>query len=237
MTALDIVCGKHRCKWTVKGEFVRHLLSNIDHTYSSMTICLTWNTYETQRNIDKFRRVMHDLELLKYIDGSTKKDIHGNTTLYNASNNQFVVAFVCGNKTVNCFDIDNIVFTRHGITFEDTQGVRFTELVESLSRIKDKKIKRMIRYGTDHMTNGELLLTENMMIKEGYTVSESPLFFDTLHLTNDCPICYEVLQYIPYTTIGCGHSMCMNCLGLHMSKRGDNHSKCPLCRTKIFLRT
>lgn len=236
LTALDIVCARRRCKWTVKGEFIRHLLSNKDYAHSSMTICLTrYPNAQWQSDLERFHNVIEDLAALKYIDQGSKRPVNAETTIYN-SNNQFAVAFICGNNTANCFDIDAIVMTKHGLTVESTCRVRGISLVECLFKVSSRRIKRLMNYGPCHVTNGDILINEGIMLREGFKIAESPLYYNKEHLQNDCPICYEQLTNVPFTTIGCGHSMCINCLGSHMAKPGANHSQCPMCRTKIFLR-
>lgn len=230
-TALDIVCSKHRCRWTVKGEYIRHLITNQDSTHSSMTVCLNAHYH------DRFNGVMTDMERLQYIKEDTRKEVNPNTIVYHSTNAQFAVVFTLQDESINCFDIDTIILTKHGITVENRSNIRGISLTECLARMSKKRVKRLFTYGNCHMMNGEILINEGMLIREGFTVTNQPLFSNKEHMRNDCPICFESLQHVPYTTIGCGHSLCMNCLGLHMAKKEEMHSKCPMCRTKIFLLT
>jgi hypothetical protein len=144
--------------------------------------------------------------------------------------------------------IDSLTLTPTGLTlskrdaFIDENNLNNgIALFERLMEVHTKQIHLVKSYfnaSNNHhvrVSNATLIREQHKLLMEGFTFLGPCSALQTkFGHTEDCPICLTRENKI-FTTISCSHTFCVCCLASHMEKKGDNHGKCPLCRTEIVL--
>jgi ferredoxin-like protein FixX len=259
----DTFCTQRGLVWTLHGDFLRHFFSGIDTSNTPMSFSLTSSNYRMvamspSTITEKINDVIKTMEMI----GLVKKKTHiintsmicdiniittdGTSTTFSVLLHQD--EFAKSDKTFSCDSIGltsvGLIVTRDPVIdyFNNSSGVALMQRLFDLRMKQTRPIKTYLNDPDDRKTrldNSIIMYKESSLIKEGFSFKGDHLHIvdSDMRENNDCckhicPICFEAR---PMTRLECTHAFCLDCLAMHMQRRGPNHGKCPLCRRSISL--
>lgn len=216
----------------------------------------------TEQVILKMNEVIKLLEMIGMVRGKTH--ISDATMIFdvevlNSDNNRvrFPIFIYCGTTLYQPFSCDSVSLTPAGLIVSKHADVDYfnnsfgVALLQRMFELKTKCVKPLKSYVNEpqnrnsRLENVSIMYKENTLLKEGFTIDGPHLHIEQNENDNEneninssasnndvCAICFEESRQ---TKLQCGHLICLDCLGKHMQRRGDSHSKCPLCRSPIML--
>jgi hypothetical protein len=157
----------------------------------------------------------------------------------------FPIFIYCGTTLYQPFSCDSVSLTPAGLIVSKHADVDYfnnsfgVALLQRMFELKTKCVKPLKSYVNEpsnrntRLENVSIMYKENTLLKEGFSIDGPRLHIEQNENDNDiCAICFEESRQ---TKLQCGHLICLECLSKHMQRRGDSHSKCPLCRSPIML--
>ena len=254
MRIFDTFCNQNSLTWTLYGDFLRHLLSGMSTKDTTMTFAMKGVNFRgiplsNEQVILQTNEVIKLLQMIGMV--RQKTHISDATMIFDVevlnsdkSLARFPVFIYCGTTVYKPFSCDSIGLTPAGLIvnkhpdidyFNNSFGVA---LLQRLFELRQKCVKPLKSYVNEpgnrnsRLENVSIMYKENTLLKEGFSIDGPRLLIEQNANNDVCAICFEESRQ---TKLQCGHLICLDCLSKHMQRRGDSHSKCPLCRSPIML--